>query len=115
MDTLELQLWRMTHHYWGVPEKEAKSLIRVLLSSPCARVKTLRERLTLCRVAVPTVRGSVDIDAAHVFREVVTPEFVIRMLNDLQVVGSLSLGQVRMIETSVLQVVTATGAWKARA
>jgi hypothetical protein len=51
-------------------------------------------------------------DALHTFDRVVTPMFMLRLLADLRAVGSLTPGQVRVMEKAILTCVSADGAWK---
>jgi hypothetical protein len=49
-----------------------------------------------------------------VFREVLTPRFVMQMLRDLWAVGALAEDDCRAIEEAVLQCVDKAGQWRPR-
>jgi hypothetical protein len=113
MDFVERRLAQLIFTYWQLPEREAHHFLKVLAKSPCARVVVLRQQLALAETRVPTVQGLREVDLAHVFDAVVTPQFLLALVHDLVVVGSLTQPQRQVVEECILECVGASGAWKA--
>jgi hypothetical protein len=102
MTATENQIWRLIHNYWQVPLAPGRRLAHLMAASPCARVQDVRWHL------------GVATDLERVFREVLTPRFVMQMLRDLWAVGALAEDDCRAIEEAVLQCVDKAGQWRPR-
>jgi hypothetical protein len=97
----EASLQALVCDVWAIPAPHAKRLRHALRSAPCARAQVLRQQLALV--------GITDLDAA--FRGVITPAFLMALLNDLGAVGALTLGDIHLIEDCILRCVDKDGDW----
>jgi hypothetical protein len=113
VDTLSLRLQQILFAYWHIPAREGRVLLHALQHSSCARVVTLRHHLGLAQTGFHTQQGTRHFDLDHLFVHILTPTFVIAMVEDLHAVKALSPHERTTIEEAVLGCVTAEGAWKA--
>ena len=110
---LEERLASIVLRYWRVPQNEGKRLVRVLLQSPCSRARVFRHQLSLTEVPITTAHGQCQPDLSHTYAHVVTPHFMMALVQDLHVTGSLTAKQAQGIEEALLTAVDREGRWRA--
>ena len=76
-------------------------------------VWVLKAHLALMETRYPTLQGWRESDVEHLFRETLTPPFVLELVADLVLEGRVSQRQRVEIETRLLACVDAQGHWKA--
>ena|SRR5215813_10962737 len=113
MDRLGMRLQKIIAACWRVPTPEGPALLHVLLHSPLSRVREFRQallRIPMHTTAVSALQETRELEA--LFTTVLTPAFVLQMMEDVQAVRALTLPEVRCIEECMLQQVSASGTWK---
>lgn len=115
MDAGEQLRQRLTQFiacYWRVPPPYARRLLRVLLRSSCSRVVELRQHVSLAETHYASAWGRVDMDLHHLFAHVLTPRFVVGMLEDLCALKQLTRHDTTAIEECVFRCMSPDGQWK---
>ena len=98
-------LHALAYRVWPIPAKAQKRFATALKTSPCSRAVTLRQQLSLI--------GYTDLDI--VFAKVVTPAFMMALLDDLASTGALTRHEASTIQNAVLIGVRRDGTWVPKA
>src|SRR5262245_35306114 len=110
--SLGAQLHRLVFDYWQIPNAAAIAFLHVCNKSDAAHATTFRHHLAVAAMAVATGEGMRLVDLESLFARVLTPTFVMRMVEELQERRELPAGHAHVIEEAILACVDREGRWR---
>jgi hypothetical protein len=97
--------------YWQLDFADAERFFKALRRSRCSRAKELQWRFALIDAQLPTHRGVTTMDLQHMFYVVMTPAYVMHLLDDLVSEGRLTRRHASHLQDEILKRATAEGTW----
>jgi hypothetical protein len=94
----------MLRAWMNMPEDLASFVLAAVMESRYSRAQQLKQHLAIIQ--------TVKVDLDHFFERVMSPEFTVKLLEDLHTEGLLTRAQVSQAELYALAVVDKDGQWK---